>query len=124
MDTKEILAMKPGKKLNILVAQEIFDLAYIQDPIFGDLVIFSGEGSTSFDFLPHYSEDLLAARRILQKADSTADLKKYKGRWEANVQRKKVYYYYPDLNATSRQEAICKAALLAKKENNKTDSLA
>jgi hypothetical protein len=120
MNAQEILAMKPGKRLNILVAQEIFDLAYIQDPIFGDIVIFSGENSTSFGFLPHYSEDLPTARTILQKADSSANLKKYRGRWEANVQRKKVYYYYPDLNATSRPEAICKAALLAKMENNKT----
>ena len=125
MTKEEILAMKPGRELNIKVAKEVFGLIFAEDDVFGDIIISAPPdcdcdpcdfslGYSAFDFLPHFSENESAASLILEKSGIDVNFDDYRGRWEADVHKKGIYYYYPDLNATSQSEAICKAALLAK----------
>ena len=119
MTKEEIMAMKPGKRLNIRVAENIMGYKFAKDGIFGDLEIYPPSADSPWAPLRSYSENKSTALLVIEKLKEDGielDFNSYEGRWEANVQRKSIYFYYPELIACSVSEAICKAALLAKLE--------
>ena len=96
MRREKILAMKPGRKLNILVAEEIMECSVIEDKILGDVEVYANkEGEILYQLLLPYSENIAAAHKIVAKM-----LKQ--GHDEAE-------YWKND----DRPDVICRASLLA-----------
>ena len=68
MTNEDISPLKPGKALNILVAEHIMKRRVINDEIFGDLEIcYDQSGNTIYQRVLPYSEDLAAAREVINK---------------------------------------------------------
>ena len=125
MTREEILAMKAGRELNIRVAEDVMGFEFSEDEIFGDTESYKLSrrrtplarfaGNQIYGPLRHYSEDMSAAQRVVDK------LKKYNVRlefnhhtenWEAWFSHRKADFSYPIASAVTIPEAICKAALL------------
>ena len=100
MTKEEILAMKPGKKLNIAVAKLVMEHEVIVDEILGDMERPEGEDSSStWDTLLLYSEDMSAAQLVTERMITL-------GHNDA------VFWDQYGDGIYTRTEAICKRALL------------
>ena len=100
MTKEEILAMKPGKKLNIAVAKLVMEHEVIVDEILGDIERPVGEDSSStWDTLLPYSGDISAAQLVTEKMITL-------GHNDA------VFWDQYGDGIYTRPEAICKRALL------------
>ncbi len=100
MTKEEILAMKPGKKLNIAVAKLVMEHEVIVDEILGDMERPVGEDSSStWDTLLLYSEDMSAAQLVTERMITL-------GHNDA------VFWDQYGDGIYTRAEAICKRALL------------
>ena len=116
MTDGEILMMKLGRELDIKVAEDVMGCTVVQDAIFGDMLRIDDE--STWMPLPAYSEDQSTIPEVLEMLKrlhrTEIDHECLQGRWEAdmNVCGEGINYYYPDFNAFSIPEAICKAALL------------
>jgi hypothetical protein len=116
MTKEEILAMKPGIKLNIAVAERIMGHSVKNDETFGYMERMvnskedncdcscgcnaSREGDSVWGMVEHYSEDISAAKNVIEKM-------KVIGHKDTQL--------WPDFGngKYTEAEAICKAALLA-----------
>jgi hypothetical protein len=68
MTKQEILAMKSGRELNMKVAEKVMGYQVILDKTFGDMERYvDGQGSSVYRPLQHYSEDMSAARQVLER---------------------------------------------------------
>jgi hypothetical protein len=69
MTEKEILEMKPGQELDILVAKEIMGHRVIKDENLGNMERFKSrkDQSTVFGLVQSYSEDVLIAAQVVDK---------------------------------------------------------
>lgn len=113
MTPEEILAMEAGKGLDIRVAEDVVGCKFVTDEIFGDIQIYDDGAWTP---LQPYSQDkaaaLLLSEELQQCYHLEIDFDRLAGRWEANLGRGGINYYFPELRATSLPEAVCKVALL------------
>jgi len=95
MTRDEILAMKPGRELDALIAEKVMGWSW---GIIGDLI-------------PAYSTDISAAWEVVEEMGDCLHLRQHgeQGEWEA------WFCGYPNSKAhgETAPEAICKAALLA-----------
>jgi len=99
---EEILAMKPGRELNIRVAEEIIGHNVIEDEIFGDMEVSRDDkGNSVYQPLRRYSEDISEAQIVVNKMIKT--------------ERNEALLWAND----SRPEVICKAALVSILEKKK-----
>lgn len=118
MTKEEILAMKPGNELNLAIAERIMGHIVKQDETFGYMERMvnpkqkecssdccnscntSNEGDSIWGMLEHYSENIDAAKSVIDKMSEIG----YK---DAKS--------WPDFGngKYTEAEAICKAALLA-----------
>jgi hypothetical protein len=100
MTKEEILAMKPGRELNIAVAEVVMKHKIIVDEIFGDMERPIDEDSGSaWDTLPLYSGDMSAARLVVERMITM-------GHNDA------VFWEYYGNGIYTQAESICKRALL------------
>jgi len=112
MNKEEILAMKPGKELNIKIAEEVMGATYAQDEIFGDVESY---GRGAFSTLQPYSEDISATWQVVERLkgyNPRIEFDTYSQKWEATFSVKEAHFTCPVVSATTAPEAICKAALL------------
>ena len=109
MTKEEILSMKSGIELNMKVAEKIMGYQVILDKTFGDMERYTdSEGNSVYRPLQNYSEDMLAARQVLERIKAL------------NLEVNPVGNGSGELKDTSEltPEAICKAALIAVLEIN------
>jgi hypothetical protein len=100
MTKEEILAMKPGRELNIAVAEVVMKHKVIVDKIFGDMERpISEDSSSAWDILPLYSEDMSAARLVVERMITI-------GHTDA------VFWEHYGNGVYTQAESICKRALL------------
>ena len=100
MTKEEILAMKPGRKLNTAVAELVMKHQVIVDEILGDMERPAGEDiSSTWDTLLLYSQDMSAAQLVTERMITLGH--NYAVLWDQ----------YGD-GIYTRAEAICKRALL------------
>ena len=100
MTKEEILAMKPGRKLNTAVAELVMKHKVIVDEILGDMERPAGEDiSSTWDTLLLYSQDMSAAQLVTERMITL-------GHNDAVL-----WDQYGD-GIYTRAEAICKRALL------------
>ena len=100
MTKEEILAMKPGRKLNTAVAELVMKHQVIVDEILGDMERPAGEDiSSTWDTLLLYSQDMSAAQLVTERMITL-------GHNDAVL-----WDQYGD-GIYTRAEAICKRALL------------
>lgn len=120
MTRDEVLAMKPGRELDALVAEKVMGWQ-----IFGDEGVHPRHKDL-FDKTPHwsmlreypcYSEKIAAAWEVVGKINDCLHLKEHgvKGVWEVFF----CGYHGSIVSADTAPEAICKAALLAVMEVDK-----
>ena len=132
MTKEEILAMKAGRELNIIVAEDVMGGKFMVDEIFGDTVsrchdfLYKTKGycieKPFFGPLRHYSEDMAAAQEVIDKLklhNMRVQLNHYTEKWEAEFSKLGAGFSYPVAWADTVPEAICKAALLAMLEAKK-----
>ena len=101
MTKEEILAMKPGRDLNVAVARHVMEREVAVDEFFGDMERqLAEDGNSCWDTLPPYSEDMSAARMVTERMIAL-------GHGDAAC-----WDEYGD-GVYTRPEAICKRALLA-----------
>ena len=100
MTKEEVLTMKPGRELNIAVAEVVMKHKVVVDEIFGDMERpIDGNDNSVWDTLPLYSEDMSAAQLVVERmirlghSDAVS--------WE----------HYGN-GIYTQDEAICKRALL------------
>jgi hypothetical protein len=68
MTREEILAMKPGRELNIAVAELVMKHEVIVDEIFGVMERqIADDGSSAYTNLPPYSEDMPSAHSVIDR---------------------------------------------------------
>ena len=68
MTREEILAMKPGRELNIKVAEDIMGREVISDEIFGDMEAYvDNDARSSYEPLQSYSQDVSAAQLVVER---------------------------------------------------------
>jgi hypothetical protein len=69
MTEKEILSMKPGAELNIMVAKEVMGHRVIKDEHLGDMERFKSKNDKSsvFGLVQPYSEDITIAAQVIEK---------------------------------------------------------
>jgi hypothetical protein len=97
---EEILAIKPGRELNIAVAEVVMNHKVIVDEIFGDMERpIDMDDNSTWETLALYSEDLSAAQLVVERMITL-------GHGDEAVWR-----HYGN-GASTRAEAICKRALL------------
>ena len=100
MTKEKILAMKPGKKLNIAVAKHVMEHEVVVDEILGDVERIIGEdNSSTWDTLQPYSGDMSAAQLVTERMITL-------GHNDA------VFWDQYGDGSYTRAEAICKRALL------------
>jgi len=100
MAKEEILAMKPGRELNIKVAEDVMGHKVILDEIFGDVERYiDKDGRSVYGPLEPYSDDISAAQLVVEKM---VDL----GHGDA------IFWEHYGNGIYTRAEAICKVALL------------
>jgi hypothetical protein len=96
MTRDEILAMKAGRNLNIMISEEIMGTKVVHDEIFGDVEIRNtDQGEPFYGPLIPYSEDLSSAQLVILRM--------------ANLGFPEVDLWEDE----KRPEVICRAALLA-----------
>ena len=101
MTKEEILAMKPGKELNIKVAEEVMGHEIIVDEIFGEMERRDEEdGGSLYGPVRPYSEDISMAQLVVDRMIILGHIEALS--WE---------HYGGGIYTPA--EAICKAALLA-----------
>lgn len=96
MNREQVLAMKPGRELDLLIAEKIIGWGKYE----------------ALNYIPNkYSTDIAAAWEIAKKINDCLHLKEHgaKGNWEAYF----CGYQISKVDADTAPEAICKAALLA-----------
>jgi hypothetical protein len=97
---EEILAIKPGRELNIAVAEVVMNHKVIVDEIFGDMERpIDMDDNSTWETLALYSEDLSAAQLVVERMITL-------GHGDEAV-----WGHYGN-GASTRAEAICKRALL------------
>ena len=65
---EQFLAMKPGRELNIRVAEDVMGHEVMSDEIFGDVEKYvDDDGSSIYGLLQPYSEDISAAQLVVQR---------------------------------------------------------
>jgi len=100
MTKEEILAMKPGRELNILVAEVVMKHKVIVDGIFGDMERpISEDSGSAWDALQLYSEDISAAQLVVERMITL-------GHSDA------VFWEHYGNGIYTQAEAICRRALL------------
>jgi hypothetical protein len=100
MTKEEILAMRPGRELNKAVAEVVMEHIVVEDKIFGEMERYIvNDGSSAYDNLQPYSEDLSVARLVVERMISLGHSDAIS--WEN----------YGNGSYT-QAEAICKVALL------------
>jgi hypothetical protein len=100
MTKEEILAMKPGRELNIAVAEVVMKHKVVVDEIFGDMERpISEDSSSAWGILPLYSEDISAAQLVVERMITI-------GHTDA------VFWEYYGNGIYTQAESICKRALL------------
>jgi len=68
MTKEEVLTMKPGRELNIAVAEVVMKHKVVVDEIFGDMERpIDGNDNSVWDTLPLYSEDMSAAQLVVER---------------------------------------------------------
>ena len=124
MTKEEIMAMEAGRDLDVRVAEDVMGCKFVRDEIFGDIQIYD---SGMWIALQPYSEDKSAALPVLERLKEhygvKVDINSFEGRWEVNLRKGGIDYYYPDLRANSFSEATCKAALLIALTRNQHEEL-
>ena len=101
MTKEEILAMKPGRELNMKAAEAVFGHEVILDEIFGDVERYiDRDGKSVYAPLRCYSEDGLAAQLVVDRMI---------GLGHENAR----FWEHRGKEICSWAEAICKVALLA-----------
>ncbi|MDD5093244.1 MAG: hypothetical protein PHV74_02550 [Dehalococcoidia bacterium] len=101
LNREEILAMRPGRELNIVVAKIVMGHEVISDKLFNDMERFTdNEGDSVWGVLQHYSEDIAAATTVVT-------LMMERGYLDAGI------WDRYGKGAFTPAEAICKRALLA-----------
>ena len=137
MKEKEILAMEAGSKLDTLVAEHVFQEEIEWDympcgkskeqfpflkgkphtPEFGEL-----RGKVAINIVPSYSTDIECAWEVVEKMKEEYgdfildyDAGYDGGKWAASVDKLRAAAL-----AKTAEEAICKAALIAKYSDRKT----
>ena len=112
MTKEEILAMRPGKELNIRVAEDVMGAEFIRDEIWGDMEKYA---SRMYDSLQAYSENISAAWQVtemLKSYNPRIEFNPYSQKWEAAFSDPEANFSYPLVTAATAPEAICKATLL------------
>jgi len=114
MTRDEVLAMKPGRELDALVAEKVMGWKAVQ--VF-DLKDTDGtniaNGITPYNIgqrVPHYSTDIASAWEVVEEMQNNEwdfTLKNHKRKYEA------IFGTLYNAFAPTAPEAICKAALLA-----------
>ena len=100
MAKEEILAMKPGRELNIKVAKDVMGHEVIADEILGDVERYIDiEGRSVYSPLSSYSNDISSAQLVVEKM---IDL----GHGDA------IFWEHYGNGIYTPAEAICKVALL------------
>ena len=100
MTEEEILAMKPGRELNLKVAKKVMRHEVITDEIFGDMERYTDkDGSSIYGALQPYSEDISTAQLVVKLM---IDL----GHGDA------IFWEHYGNGIYTQAEAICKVALL------------
>jgi hypothetical protein len=113
MNKEEVLAMKAGKELNIMVAEDLMGCKVTQDEFIGDLQ----RGSNDvWEPLQAFSEDHSIAEQVLDKLkhDYSTRIEFNDGteHWEAEFKDLETGLSYGTVSSPDAAEAICKAALL------------
>lgn len=97
---KDILGMKPGRELNIVVAKYVMGNDVVSDTTFGDMeALRDHDGNAFWDFLSPYSEDRSAAELVVTTMVQL-------GHGDA------VFWEHFGNGIYTQSEAICKRALL------------
>ena len=127
MTQDEILAMTPGRELDVRVAEDVMGCRVVKDEIFGDTEgykLFRDNVPASrrldnqvFGPLRRYSQDMAAAREVIEKMDLDnfsvrVEFDHFKEEWEAEFVDFDGRRKYPVVRAASAAEAVSKAALL------------
>lgn len=117
MTKKEILAMEPGRQLNIRVAQDVMGCKFAHDEFLGDMQGYIGvEGNNVWGPLEPYSEHRSIAQKVIDTLENNynvrIELNYYMGNWEAEFRELGTGLSFGAVLATDAPEAICKAALL------------
>lgn len=100
MTKEEVLAMKPGRELNIKVAETIMWNEVVSDEIFGDVERYiDGEGSSVYGPLRSYSEDISAAQSVVDRMVNLGH-------------GDEIFFRHYANGIYTSAEDICKAALL------------
>ncbi len=109
MTRDEILAMKPGRELDALVAERV--LGYKVVDVLPQGITYMAGKRKRWIKNPNYSTGVAAAWEAVEEMNDCLHLREHgeEGRWEAN------FCGYPGSRAhgATAPEAICKAALLA-----------
>ncbi len=116
MAKDEILGMKAGRELNILVAKEVMERGVADDETFGFM---EKDSNGVYGPLQPYSEDIAAAWLIVEKLrelNPRVEFDSYSRKWEASFSVQEADFTCPVVMADGAPEAICKAALLALQE--------
>ena len=100
MTKEEILAMKPGRELNIAIAEVVMKHKVVVDEIFGAMERqIANDGSSTYTNLQPYSEDMPAAQLVVDRMITL-------GHGDA------VLWEHYGSGIYTQAEAICKVALL------------
>jgi len=113
MTKEEILAFKPGRELNIAVAEVIMGATFVEDKNLGDLEVHPG---SIYGPLEPYSENIQSAWLVMNRLkglNPKVAFNIYSHKWEAAFSSKEASFSCPIAAAATAPEAICKAALLA-----------
>lgn len=125
MTREEILAMKPGRELDILVAEKVLGWQWVHGVSLKALYSPSGHKGAivwdngprwDFDALPRYSTDIAAAMEVLETMLPSPLIWREHERephgWHVRL-RTKHYHLGAEIVCETLPEAICKASLLA-----------
>ncbi len=104
MTKEEILALSPGVELNAKVAKEIMGHLVVNDALLGPMVrLVDEDGSTIWHLPQPYSQDISVARLVVRRmVEFGCDDARYFAGFGGGIY--------------TEAEAICKAALLDKRE--------
>ena len=118
MTKEEILAMKAGRDLNIIIAEDAMGCKFAQDELFGDMQrCIDSQGNSVWGPLEPYSEDRSIAQQIIDKLkdnyNARVEFNHHTGNWEVEFTELETVLSFGTVSALDAPEAICKAALLA-----------
>ena len=117
MTKEEIIAMKPGRELNIAVAEVVMKHKVIVDEIFGEMERYiANDGSSVYSNLQPYSKDRSIAQQVVDKLKNNysarVEFNYYTEKWEAEFSELETGLSSGTVSALDAPEAICKATLL------------